>query len=233
MPHWGVWVYGEVWDRVAELRRRVPGLNVNRMWNEALLRYISELGGVDEVLRLEAEVDLLIRDLDGVHRKQKAILKHGSYAIAYARELKGLDTRRVVSDMPPYNRRMERPPITEEERKLVEDMVVYRETKAEELRQKVARLMKLKSEGLDPDLMDRVRQSLKVSTIRPAARQPTAEDGLVKLSPGRGRRSPEERYRMRARSGDPVIDRAVLRALEVEEEVKRKREAEDSDGERR
>lgn len=224
MVHRGIWVYSEVWDRIVELQREVPGMKVNRLWNEAMLQYISELEGVDEVLRLEAEVDLLIRDLDRVHGVQKAVLRHGSYAGAYVKELKGLDVRRVVLDVPPYNQRRERPEITEGERKLVEDMVVYRETVSEELREKVGRLMELKSEGLDAGLMDRIRQSLKVSGRRRTVGRPRGVDDLVMLPPGKGRRRPEELDEVRFRSGDPVIDEAVRRAWEVEEEIKRRRE---------
>lgn len=227
MPHRSVWVYDSVWSKIVRLRRQVDGFRTNKFWNDAALSYIASLDVADEGLRLEAEVDLLVQSLDRVHREQKALLRHGSYVSAYLKELKGLDVRRLVTDLPPYNVKLDRPALTKRELELIEKMVIFRRAVAEELYEKLDQLMNLRGEDLDPELVDRVKQSLKVGDLpRGSRRVPEGVDDLVKLPPGAARRTPEELYRMRARSGDPEIDEALRKAWAVEDEIKRKREAE-------
>lgn len=226
MPRKGVWLYDSVWSKIVALRRGVKGFNFNRFLNESVLAYIASLDGVDEGLRLEAQVDILVQRLDRVHREQKSLLRHGSYAIAYGKELRGLNVRRLVTDAPPYNVKLERPALTEKEIVLVEKMIVFRRATAEELYECMDRLMDIRGEGLDPELVDRVRQTLKVSDIPQRPRRvPEGVDDLVKLPPGTARRTPEEIRRMKGRSGDPVIDEALKKAWIVEDKVKRLKEA--------
>jgi len=224
--HRTVWVYDEVWSKIVELRGGVKGFNVNRFWNDAALAYVAELDGAEEELRLEAEIDILIQSLDRVHRDQKAVLRHGSYALAYMKELKGLDVKRYVTDAPPYNAKHERPSLTAKELELVEKMVIYRRALAEELHEKLDKRMDLRGEGIDPKLVDRIRQSLKVGDIpRRSRRVPDVVDDLLFLPSGTGRITPEELYRMRDRSGDAEVDEALRQAWAVEDEIRRKREA--------
>ncbi len=226
MPRKGVWLYDSVWSKIVALRRGVEGFNFNRFLNESLLAYIAALDGVDEALQLEAEVDLLVRRLDRVHREQKVLLKHGSYSLAYARELRGVNVKRLVLDLPPYNLEKARPELTKKEIELVEKMVVFRRTLAEELWEKLNRLMDLRGEDLDPDLVDRVRQSLKVSDVPRVSRHvPEGVDDLVRLPPGTGRRTPEELRRLESLSGDPEMDEAFRKAWAVEDKIKREHEA--------
>ena len=227
MPHRSVWVYDSVWSKIVKLRRQVEGFRTNKFWNDAALAYIAVLDGADEGLRLEAEIDILVQRLDRVHQEGKALLRHGTYAGAYMKELRGLNVRRLVVDLPPHNVKMERPALTEKELALVEKMVVFRRVIAGELWVKLNRLMDLRGEDLDPELVDRVRQSLKVSDLpQRSSRMPEGVDDLVKLSPGTARRTPEELSRMRARSGDPVIDAALKKAWAVEDEIRKIHEAE-------
>lgn len=227
MPRKGVWLYDSVWSKIVALRRGVRGFNFNRFLNDAILSHIASLDGADEGLKLEAQVDILVQRLDRVHREQKALLKHGSYAVAYAKELRGLNVKRLVIDVPPYNVSRERPALTEKEIGLIERMIVWRRAIAEELWDALSQLMDIRGEDLDPGLVDRVKQSLKVSDLSQRGRRvPEGVDDLVKLPPGTGRRDPETAYRMRGRSGDPVVDKALRKAWAVEDEIKRKREAE-------
>lgn len=226
MPRKGVWLYDSVWSKVVALRRGVEGFNFNRFLNESLLAYIAALDGVDEALQLEAQIDILVQRLDRVHREQKSLLRHGSYVIAYGKELKGLNVKRLVTDSPPYNLRLERPALTEKELVLVEKMIIFRRAVAEELYERMDRLMDLRGEDLDPDLVDRVRQSLKVGDVpRVSRRVPEGVDSRIFLSPGTARRTPEELRRLESLSGDAEMDKAFRKVWAIEDEIKRKREA--------
>ena len=108
----------------------------------------------------------------------------------------------------------------------MEKMIVFRRAIAEELYESMDRLMDLRGEDLDPELVDRVKQSLKVSDLPSKSRRvPEGVDDLVRLPPGTARRTPEEICRMRGLSGDPELDKAFEKAWAVEDEIKRKREA--------
>lgn len=227
MPHRSVWVYDSVWSKIVRLQRGVEGFRTNRFWNQAALEYIVTLDVADEGLKLDAEIEMLIQLLDTIHREQKAVLRHGSYVIAYMKELKGIDVKRLVTDLPPYNVKRDRPNLTDVELELIERMVIYRRVIAEKLRKLLNRRMDLRDESLDPELVDRVRQSLKVGDLpRRSRRVPENADGFIRLPPGTATRTPEELRRLRSLSGDPVMDDAFKKAWAVEDEIRRKREAE-------
>ena len=122
------------------LKRSVPNVSgfLRRLVFEALERLpvVFEM----EEFRLEIEVARLIEELEKVHRWQRLVLKHGSYAEAYLQELKG----GVVRDRKPYFLSKPPPFVKPEELVTVSDIVKYREKLAAQLVQLLNRLMKLK-----------------------------------------------------------------------------------------
>lgn len=93
-----------------------------------------------EEFRLEVEVARFIDELEDLHKWQNAVLKHGSYAEAYLKKLKG----GLVVDRKPFNLREPAPEVKAEEKKLVEKIVALREAIAAELIEKLNRLVELK-----------------------------------------------------------------------------------------
>ena len=93
-----------------------------------------------EEFRLELEVAYLTEELEKVHRWQKLVLKHGSYAEAYLQKLKG----GIVRDRKPHFLPEPPPFVKPEELVTVSDIVKYRESLAERLVQLLNRLMELK-----------------------------------------------------------------------------------------
>ena len=89
---------------------------------------------------LEFEVSQLTDELEKVHRWQKLVLKHGSYAEAYLRKLKG----GIVRDRKPHFLPEPPPFVKPEELVTVSDIVKYREALAKRLVQLLNRLMELK-----------------------------------------------------------------------------------------
>ncbi len=93
-----------------------------------------------EEFRLELEVTRLAEELEKVHRWQKLVLKHGSYAEAYLQKLKGGIVRdrklHFLPEPPPF--------VKPEELVTVSDIVKYREALAKRLVQLLDRLMELK-----------------------------------------------------------------------------------------
>jgi len=93
-----------------------------------------------EEFRLELEVARLTDELEKVHRWQKLVLKHGSYAEAYLKELKG----GIVRDRKPHFLPKPPPSIRPEELVTVSDIIEYREKLAKRLVKLLNRLMELK-----------------------------------------------------------------------------------------
>lgn len=89
---------------------------------------------------LELEVTRLTDELEKVHRWQKLVLKHGSYAEAYLQKLKG----GIVRDRKPHFLPEPPPFVKPEELVTVSDIVKYREALAKRLVQLLNRLMELK-----------------------------------------------------------------------------------------
>lgn len=122
------------------LRENVP--NVSGFLRRLVFSALERLPTYFEIeeFRLELEVAELTEELEKVHRWQKLVLKHGSYAEAYLQELKG----GVVRDKKPYFLRKLPPFVKPEELVTVEDIVRYREKLAKRLVQLLRRLMELK-----------------------------------------------------------------------------------------
>jgi len=122
------------------LRECVPNLSVfmRRLVFSALERLpvYFEM----EEFWLELEVARLTDELEKVHRWQKLVLKHGSYAEAYLQKLKG----GIVRDRKPHFLPEPPPFVKPEELVTVSDIVKYRETLAKRLVQLLNRLMELK-----------------------------------------------------------------------------------------
>ena len=97
-----------------------------------------------EEFRLELEVAKIGEELERVHRLQRLILKHGSYAEAYLKELKG----GVNLDRRPFYMPKPRPEIKPEELLTVSGIVEYRQALAKLLIEKTARLIQLKKSKL-------------------------------------------------------------------------------------
>ena len=97
-----------------------------------------------EELRLEVEIDCLCDELERLHRWQKLILKHGSYAKAYLEELKG----GIVGDRMPFYLRRPKPEVGDKEKLVVQNVIHYREAISELLADKLNRLMQLKMSKL-------------------------------------------------------------------------------------
>jgi hypothetical protein len=93
-----------------------------------------------EEYRLEVEVARINEELEKVHRWQKLLLKHGSYAEAYLEKLKG----GIVRDSKPFYVPEPPPFVKPEELVTVSDIVAYRETLAKQLVGLLNRLMELK-----------------------------------------------------------------------------------------
>lgn len=93
-----------------------------------------------EEVKLEVEVTRLTEELEKVHRWQKLVLKHGSYAEAYLEELKG----GLVRDRKPFYLPRPPPSVKPEELVTVSDIVEYREKLAKQLVGLLNRLMELK-----------------------------------------------------------------------------------------
>lgn len=218
MPYRNVWFYDYVWRDVMELRGRVGGLNVNRFLNESVLTHLGVLDGADEVLRLEAGVDLICSDLDRVHRLQSSLLKHGSYASAYLDELRGVDTKRIVVDFSPYNVRKERPEITEAEMAVVTKIVAYREGRVRELLEKLDRLVELKAERAGVDLSSWVG-----SRPEPVKR---GDPVAAAVAAGKGKVGPREFHERRMGTPDLEVRAAFEKVRRTDEEIRRRHDAE-------
>ena len=127
------------------LRRSVP--NVSALLRRLVIDFLERLPGYLELeeFRLELEVARIGEELERVHRLQRLILKHGSYAEAYLQELKG----GIVWDRKPhYLPKGVRPELKPEELLTVSDIVQYREALAKLLVEKTARLIQLKKSKL-------------------------------------------------------------------------------------
>lgn len=122
------------------LKQSVP--NVSGFLRRLVFDALERLPVVFEMeeFRLEIEVARLIEELEKVHRWQRLVLKHGSYAEAYLEELKG----GVIRDRKPYFLSKPPPFVKPEELVTVSDIVNYREKLAAQLVQLLNRLMELK-----------------------------------------------------------------------------------------
>jgi len=98
-----------------------------------------------EEFKLEVEVAKLVEELRLVHSWQKAVLKHGSYAEAYLKQLKG----GIVVDRKPYHYPKPQPEVKREELQTVQNIVEYRETLTKQLVEKLNRLITLKKANLN------------------------------------------------------------------------------------
>ena len=126
------------------LRENVP--NVSALLRRLVVEFLEKLPSYLEMeeFRLELEVAELGMELERVHRLQRLILKHGSYAEAYLQELKG----GIVWDRKPHYLAKPRPELKPEELVTVSDIVEYREALAKLLVEKTARLIQLKKSKL-------------------------------------------------------------------------------------
>jgi len=122
------------------LKECVP--NVSEFLRKLVLDALEKLPVYFEMeeFRLELEVARLTEELEKVHRWQKLVLKHGSYAEAYLQKLKG----GIVRDRKPHFLPEPPPFVKPEELVTVSDIVKYRETLAKKLVQLLNRLMELK-----------------------------------------------------------------------------------------
>jgi len=122
------------------LRESVP--NVSGFLRRLVCSALERLPAYFEMeeFRLELEVSRLIEELEKVHRWQKLVLKHGSYAEAYLQELKG----GVVRDRKPHFLPKPPPFVKPEELVTVSDIIKYREKLAKQLVQLLNRIMELK-----------------------------------------------------------------------------------------
>ena len=120
--------------------------NVSGCLRRLVIEFLERLPSYLEMeeFRLELEVAELGMELERVHRLQRLILKHGSYAKAYLQELKG----GVNLDRRPFYMPKPRPEIKPEELLTVSDIVEYREALAKLLVEKTARLIQLKKSKL-------------------------------------------------------------------------------------
>ena len=127
------------------LRRSVP--NVSALLRRLVVEFLEKLPSYLELeeFRLELEVARIGEELERVHRLQRLMLKHGSYAEAYLQELKG----GIVWDRKPhYLPKGLRPELKPEELLTVSDIVEYREALAKLLVEKTSRLIQLKKSKL-------------------------------------------------------------------------------------
>lgn len=218
MPRRSVWLYDYVWRNIVELREQVKGLNINRLLNESVLTHLSVLDGADEVLRLGAEIDAVRADLDRMHRLQSSLLKHGSYASAYLDELVGVDAKRIVVDLPPYNRRRERPEISEDEMAVVVKIVGYREGRIKELLGKLDKLVELKAKRAGIDLSSWVG-----SRPEPVKREDPIAAAVAAAG---GKVGPREFRERRMRTPDPEVQAAFEKVSQIDAEIRRRHDAE-------
>ncbi|MCD6240988.1 hypothetical protein J7K27_05670 [Candidatus Bathyarchaeota archaeon] len=127
------------------LRRSVP--NVSALLRRLVIEFLEKLPSYLELeeFRLELEVARIGEELERVHRLQRLILKHGSYAEAYLQELRG----GIIWDRKPhYLPKGLRPELKPEELLTVSDIVEYREALAKLLVEKTARLIQIKKSKL-------------------------------------------------------------------------------------
>ncbi|MEM3760274.1 MAG: hypothetical protein QXZ02_04075 [Candidatus Bathyarchaeia archaeon] len=126
------------------LRMHAP--NVSGLLRRLVVEFLKRLPSYLEIeeFRLELEVEKLGLELERVHRWQKLVLKHGSYAQAYLQELKG----GVVYDRKPYYTIKPRPEVKVEEKLTVQSIIEYREALAKQLVEKLNRLITLKKANL-------------------------------------------------------------------------------------
>lgn len=122
------------------LKDTVP--NVSGFVRELVVDGLEKLPILFEIeeYKLEIEVARLTGELEKVHRWQKLLLKHGSYAEAYLEQLKG----GIVIDRRPFHLPSPPPAIKAEELLTVSDIVKYREKLAKQLVALLNRLMELK-----------------------------------------------------------------------------------------
>lgn len=122
------------------LKEHVP--NVSKFLRELVHSTLERLPVYFEMEEfwLELEVTRLTDELEKVHRWQKLVLKHGSYAEAYLQKLKG----GIVRDRKPHFLPEPPPFIKPEELVTVSDIVEYRENLSKQLVRLVNRLMELK-----------------------------------------------------------------------------------------
>jgi hypothetical protein len=99
----------------------------------------------NEMFLLEVEVACLVEELHTVHGWQKAVLKHGSYAEAYLKQLRG----GVVVDRKPHFIAKPLPEIKPQELQTVQSIVEYREALTRQLVEKLNRLLELKKANLN------------------------------------------------------------------------------------
>jgi len=121
--------------------------NVSEFLRGLVVDFLERLPRVSQVeeFRLEVEVAKLTGELERVHRWQKAVLKHGSYAEAYLQQLRG----GVILDRKPFH--LAKPPaeIKPEELQTVQSIVEYREILTRQLVEKLNRLVELKKANLN------------------------------------------------------------------------------------
>jgi hypothetical protein len=123
------------------LRENVP--NISEYCRRVVFDSVERLPNYQKIeeFRLSVEVERLIEELDGLQRWSNAVLKHGSYAQAYLKKLKGGQ----VNDFKPHFQKEPPPEVKADEKRLVEKIVALREVYAHDLAEKVARLVELKS----------------------------------------------------------------------------------------
>lgn len=121
--------------------------NVSGLLRRLVVEFLERLPSYLEIeeFRLELEVERLGLELERVHRWQKLVLKHGSYAQAYLQELKG----GVVYDRRPFYTAKPKPEVKVEEKLTVQGIVEYREALAKQLVEKLNRLITLKKANLN------------------------------------------------------------------------------------
>jgi len=120
--------------------------NVSGLLRRLVVEFLERLPSYLEIeeFRLELEVERLGLELERVHRWQKLVLKHGSYAEAYLQELKG----GLVYDRRTYYTVKPRPEVKVEEKLTVQSIIEYREALAKQLVEKLNRLITLKKANL-------------------------------------------------------------------------------------
>jgi len=126
---------------------RENAVNVSGLLRRLVIEFLEKLPSYLELeeFRLELEVAKIAEELERVHRLQRLILKHGSYAENYLQELKG----GIVWDRKPhYLPKGVRPELKPEELLTVSGIVEYRQALAKLLLEKTARLIQLKKSKL-------------------------------------------------------------------------------------
>jgi len=125
---------------------RENAVNVSELLRRLVFEFLERLPSYlqMEEFRLEVEVARLSEELEKVHRWQRLVLKHGSYAEAYLQELKG----GIVWDRKPHYLQKLKPKIKPEELFAVSNIVEYREALNKQLVKKLNRLIQLKKSNL-------------------------------------------------------------------------------------